>query len=94
MDESHTSYPTEQYCIVIVSPKLFSSKFDLSIDFGEETNAINNQAENETIKKIGSLVDALNYMSRKGWQLINSYAASNTNKGISEHHYVMRKRAR
>jgi hypothetical protein len=31
-------YATEQYCIVIASPKYFSSKIKISIDFGEESD--------------------------------------------------------
>jgi len=87
-------YAIEQYCIVIASPKYFSSKIKISIDFGEESDAsYDQQTDNETLGKMNSLVDALNYMAKKGWQLAKSYTFNDPNKGALQH-YMMRKKIR
>ncbi|MFD1255797.1 hypothetical protein ACFQ3S_03230 [Mucilaginibacter terrae] len=90
------SHQPDQYCIVIVSPRIFSSKVDLAVDFGRDTNAANPLLQNEieTIKEIGSLVDALNYMAKKGWQMVNGYSVSNSQTALNEQHYLMRKAGR
>jgi hypothetical protein len=87
-------YAIEQYCIIIASPQYFSSKIKLSIDFGKELgNDYDQQTDNETLNTMTSLVDALNYMSKKGWQLASSYTFNDSSKGALQH-YLMRKRIR
>ncbi|CAM3786220.1 hypothetical protein MUGA111182_09640 [Mucilaginibacter galii] len=88
------SYAVEQYCIVIASPQYFSSKIKLLIDFGKESGTnYDQQTDNEALNTMTSLVDALNYMSKQGWQLISSYTYNDPNKG-SLQHYMMRKKVR
>jgi hypothetical protein len=90
------SQQTEQFCIVIVSPKIFSSKVDIEVDFGQETSAANYSLKEEiqTVKEMPSIVDALNYMSKRGWQMVNGYSIVNSKSGVNEQHYLMKKMAR
>jgi len=88
------SYAVEQYCIVIASPQYFSSKIKLLIDFGKESGTnYDQQTDNEALNTMTSLVDALNYMSKKGWQLASSYTYNDPTKGALQH-YMMRKKVR
>jgi len=93
MDNSQAA---EQYCIVMVSPKFFSSRVDIMVDYGKETNAANPQLQFETedMKNATNLVDALNYMAKKGWHMVNGYSVSNAKTGNNEQHYLMKKAAR
>jgi len=87
-------YATEQYCIVIASPQYFSSKIKLTIDFGEEPGSnYDQQTDSETLLTMTSVVEALNYMAKKGWQLASCYTFNDPNKGAVQH-YMMRKRVR
>jgi hypothetical protein len=92
----NASHQPDQYCIVMVSPKYFSSKVDIAVDFGRDTNAANPLLQNEieTIKEMSSLVDALNYLAKKGWQMVNGYGVSNSQTALNEQHYLMRKAGR
>jgi hypothetical protein len=89
----NASHQPDQYCIVMVSPKFFSSNVDIAVDFGRDTNTANPllQSETEAMKEIGSLVDALNYLAKKGWQMVNGYSVSNSQTALNEQHYLMRK---
>lgn len=92
----NASHQPDQYCIVMVSPKFFSSKVNIAVDFGRETNAANPLLQNETlaINDMSSLVDALNYLAKKGWQMVNVYSVSNSQTALNEQHYLMRKECR
>jgi hypothetical protein len=57
----------EQYCMVIATGKLFSTKVSISVDYGQETKFWHRE---ETIKdeqgkviNFNSVIDALNYMA-------------------------------
>jgi ubiquinone/menaquinone biosynthesis C-methylase UbiE len=77
----------------MVSPKYFSSKLKITVDFGEDTSATYNYAT-ETIKKFSSLVDALNYMAKNGWQVVNGYTVVSTKTAFTEQHFLMKKMVR
>ncbi|SEN10005.1 hypothetical protein SAMN05192574_102452 [Mucilaginibacter gossypiicola] len=76
----------EKYCIIKTIKHAFSSKVDITVDFGME---INFSKEFETVEKFTSVVDALNYMSAQGWELVNSISSGT----ILELHHIMKKRS-
>ena len=90
------SYHTDQFCIVIMAPRIFSSKMDLKVDFGSDANSANPLLQNETeaVKEMSSVVDALNYMAKKGWQMVNAYSLTSSTTAINEQHYLMKKASR
>ncbi|RYE50792.1 MAG: hypothetical protein EOP48_19210, partial [Sphingobacteriales bacterium] len=66
----------EQYCQVIASPRLFSNKVTIDIDFGEEKSIWRDnrlKAYDGKVKKFNTVIDALNYMGKDGWLFINAY---------------------
>lgn len=75
----------EKFCILKTVKHAFSNKYDIKVDFGMEVNF---SKEFETVEKFTSIVDALNYMSTQGWELINSISSAT----ILELHHVMKKR--
>ncbi len=66
----------EQYCQVIATPKLFSNKVTIDIDFGEEKSFWRDtrlKTDGSKIRNFNTIIDALNYMGREGWVFINAY---------------------
>ncbi|MEP7377654.1 MAG: hypothetical protein ABI675_29890 [Chitinophagaceae bacterium] len=66
----------EQYCQIIATPRLFSNKVTIDIDFGEEKSIWKDnrlKSYDGKLKKFNTVIDALNYMGRDGWRFINAY---------------------
>lgn len=82
----------EQYCQVIVTPKLLSNKVTIDIDFGEEKpfwtdNRL--RSYDGKFKKFNTVVDAMNFMGKEGWVFINAYPIFNGN--INIYHFAFKK---
>ena len=83
----------EQYCAVIASPRLLSSKVTIDIDYGETRSVWKDnrlKTEEGRAKKFNTVVDALNYMGNNGWQLVNAFPVS-TGTNSFVYNYVFRK---
>lgn len=66
----------EQYCQVIATPKLFSNRVTIDIDFGEEKSFWADTRLRDyggKLKKFNTIIDALNFMGKEGWVFINAY---------------------
>jgi hypothetical protein len=92
--DTTTVKPHEQYCMVLATSKLFSTKVTVSVDFGQETsfwryNDGRIKDEQGKVVNFNSVIDALNFMATKGWLFVNAYAI--TVSGQNVYHYVMRK---
>lgn len=82
----------EQYCQVIASPRLFSNKVTIDIDFGEEKSIWRDnrlKAYDGKVKKFNTVIDALNYMGKDGWLFINAYPV--TSGGSTAYHFAFKK---
>jgi hypothetical protein len=83
----------EQYCEVIASEVVFSKKVAIDIDYGEGRSTWKDnrlRAENGKLKKFNSLIDALNYLGKDGWKLVNAFPFS-PGTGPAVYHYVLKK---
>lgn len=83
----------EQYCAVIATPRLLSSKVTIDIDYGESRSVWKDnrlKTEEGRVKKFNTVVDALNYMGNNGWQLVNAFPVS-TGTNTFVYNYVFRK---
>ncbi len=83
----------EQYCAVVASPRLLSSKVTINIDYGESRNVWKDnrlKTEEGKVKKFNTVIDALNYMGSNGWQLVNAFPVS-TGSNAFVYNYVFRK---
>ena len=66
----------EQYCQVIATPRLFSNKITIDIDFGDDKSFWKDNrltSYNGRLKKFNTVIDALNFMGKEGWIFINAY---------------------
>ena len=84
----------EQYCEMTAQNKLFSRKVTIDVDYGEERKWISfkdNRLKDEMgkVKSFNSTVDALNFMGRAGWRLVNAFLV--TESSTSVYHYVLKR---
>src|ERR1043165_9807816 len=83
----------EQYCEVVATGKLFSNKVTIDIDLGEERSFWKDHRLKEDdgkLKKFNSVIDAVNYLGKTGWKLVNAFPVS-TGNGPMVYHYVFKK---
>jgi hypothetical protein len=85
--------PQFVYCEIVGTGKLMSNKVTISIDFGEKMSlyADNRLKDPATGKKMvfNSMIDALNYMGKQGWEFEQAYSVSVSNQNV--YHYLMKK---
>ncbi len=82
----------EQYCQVIATPRLFSNKVTIDIDFGEEKSYWSDtrlRSYDGRFKKFNTIIDALNFMGKEGWTFINAYPVNSGTTVI--YHYAFKK---
>lgn len=82
------STKVEQYCGLVVKGRLFSSRVNIDVDFGDGRRSfVDNRMRDEMsgkLKTFNSVVDAMNYMGQQGWILVNAFpvSASGTSSGV------------
>ena len=85
---------TEQYCLVMATAKLFSTKVIITVDYGQETKFFGDKGvikdESGKLQSFNSVVDAMNYMNSQGWEFVNAYVVTVSNQNV--YHYLMRRR--
>jgi hypothetical protein len=82
----------EQYCSVNVFPRLLSNKVTVDVDFGEVKSVWRDSRikdEAGKLVKFNSYIDAMNYMGRQGWKLVNSLVINSNN--TTYYSYLFRK---
>ncbi len=82
----------EQYCEVVATPRSFSNKVTIDINYGEERSLWrDSRLKNDEgkLKKFNSVIDALNYMGKDGWLFVNAFPDNVANDKI--YHYVFKK---
>ena len=90
---SQDTTQVEQYCEVVATGRILSNKVTIDIDYGEERSIWKDhrlKEEDGKLKKFNSIVDAINYLGKNGWKLVNAFPISNTN-GPMVYHYVFKK---
>ncbi|MBS1511353.1 MAG: hypothetical protein JST86_10970 [Bacteroidetes bacterium] len=83
----------EQYCEVTATGKLFSNKVTIDVDYGEERSFWKDHRlkdDDGRLKKFNSVIDALNYLGKQGWKLVNAFPVYNGNSS-NVYHYVFKK---
>lgn len=83
-----------EYVQIVGTSKLFSTKLTVQIDFGQRTKFFS--SGKETIVKdeegkaldFNSMMDALNFMSKNGFEFVNAYAITMGNQNV--YHYLLR----
>jgi hypothetical protein len=90
---SQDTAKVEQYCEVVATGRLLSNKVTIDIDYGEERSIWKDhrvKEESGKLKKFNTLVDALNYLGKNGWKLVNAFPVANANSPMV-YHYVFKK---
>ena len=85
-----------EYLQIVGTSKLFSTKLTIQIDFGQRTKFFS--SGKETIVKddegkaldFNSMIDALNFMSKNGFEFVNAYVLTVSNQNV--YHYILRNR--
>lgn len=83
----------EQYAEVIATPRILSSKVTIDIDYGEERSIWRDnrlKEDNGKLKKFNTTIDALNYMGKDGWTLVNAFPVL-VGGNSQVYHYVFKK---
>ena len=91
--------PYKVYCEIVSSSRgLFSDKTKVELDFGQYASwwSTDRQLADENGKAIvfNSVLDAVNYMSRRGWDFEQTYVVqsiSGGDSGSSAYHWIMSK---
>lgn len=84
---------TEEYCLVLVTAKLLSTKVTITVDYGQERKFFaDNRYRDEQgkVQSFNSVVDALNFQNSQGWEFVNAYAI--LVNGVNVYHYLMKRR--
>ncbi len=87
------STKVEQYCEVVATGRLLSNKVTIDIDYGEGRSIWKDhrlRTDEGKLKKFNSVIDAINYLGKDGWKLVNAFPIS-TGNNPTVYHYVFRK---
>lgn len=84
-----------EYIEIVGTAKLFSTKLNIRLDFGQANKFWTDkeyQLKDADGKKIdfNSMIDALNFMSKNGYELIMPYVVTDNSQNI--YHYLLRKK--
>lgn len=83
------------YIQIVGTAKLMSNKVTVEIDFGQENkywSAKDTQVKDENGKLVNfnSMIDALNFLSKNGYEFVNAYAITVSNQNV--YHYMLKKK--
>ena len=84
-----------KYIEIIGSQRSVSSKMNIEIEFGQKGNLIgsnNTKIKDENGERVlfNSMVDALNFMDKNGYEYLDSYTTSFNDN--STYHYILKKK--
>lgn len=83
------------YVQIVGTSKLFSNKLTIEIDFGQENKFFSSDKDTRVKDEKGknmifnSMVDALNFMTKNGYEFVQAYAFATNNQNV--YHYLLRK---
>jgi hypothetical protein len=84
---------TEEYCMLIATGKMFSNKVSIDLDYGQKRSFFADKRVRDSGGKLvefESVIDALNFMNSKGWELYAAYPMV-SNAGTAYHYLLKRK---
>ena len=83
----------EQYCELTATPRLLSNRVTIDVDYGDERSFWKDHRlkdDDGKLKKFNSVIDALNFMGKTGWKLVNAYPVLLSGNTMV-YHYVFKK---
>lgn len=84
----------DEFCVLIFSPKSFSSKLNINADLGKADDALTagQRVEKSAVMSKTSVAEALNFMTEHGWEYLNSYSLSPSRDSNFYLHYIFRRK--
>lgn len=84
-----------EFVQIVGTSKLLSNKLTIEIDFGQENKFWNTKDtqvrdENGQLMIFNSMIDALNFMSKNGYNFINAHTITIGNQNV--YHYLLKKK--
>ncbi len=84
-----------EYLRIVGTSKLLSTQVTIDLEFGQRTKFWTNkdtQIKDENGKPVtfNSMIDALNFMAKFGYEFVSAYAIAISNQNV--YHYLMRKK--
>lgn len=81
------------YCELVGTGKFMSAKVNVQVDFGQSTSIWKSidylkDDKGKTIS-FNSMVDAMNYMGKEGWEFVQAYVVSTNNQNV--YHWLLKK---
>src|SRR5690348_4819379 len=89
---SQTVSPKFVYCEIVGTQKLLTTKVTVVVDFGERMRVFaDNRMKDENGRAIvfNSMIDALNFMGKQGWEFAQAYTITISNQNV--YHFMMKK---
>ncbi len=89
--------PKFVYCQIIAYGRTLSNKVTVELDFGQKMQFFANNRlkdENGKVIKFNTKMDAMNYMSRQGWEFVQTYVVhigNDTDQSSSVVYTILRK---
>ncbi len=85
----------EVYCLLVGTSKMFSNTVTVQVDYGQGINkwrpkdSVLRNEETGEVATFHSMIDALNYMSHRGWTFVNAYAITVGQQNV--YHWLLKK---
>ena len=85
-----------EYVQIVGTSKLLSNKLTIEIDFGQENKLFSSDKDTRVRDANGknmifnSMIDALNFMTKNGYEFVHAYAITVGNQNV--YHYLLRKK--
>ncbi|MFD2523328.1 hypothetical protein [Emticicia soli] len=84
-----------EYIQIVGTTKAFSSKVMIDIDFGQRNKLFNFndtslKDESGKLIELNSMIDALNFMSKNGYEFVQAYAFNVGGQNV--YHYLMKRK--
>ncbi|MBB4037542.1 hypothetical protein GGR21_003459 [Dysgonomonas hofstadii] len=80
------------YCELVGTGKFMSTKVNVQVDFGQSTSIWKgiDYLKDDKGKKISfnSMVDAMNYMGKQGWEFVQAYVVTTNNQNV--YHWLLK----
>jgi hypothetical protein len=90
---SATAQEEYTYCQIVGTRQLMTNKVTIEIDFGQASTWFKNtrilRDENGKPITFNSMIDAMNYLGRDGWEFVQAFALTHGNTNV--YHFLLKK---
>lgn len=81
------------YCELVGTAKFMSNKVKVKVDYGQESSFWKGisymKDENGNNIEFNSMVDAMNYFGKQGWEFVQAYTVTMNNQNV--YHWLLKK---